>query len=107
MNKNYDLNIELQLNRARGELEATRFTNKVLIEKLSDVFIEVEGLKNKLADNKDKISQHEAVIRCSFCDATDNAGNPWSGHSELIDGNLIYRVMGCKDHKYLVEACKV
>lgn len=107
MSKNYDLEIELQLNIIIGQLEASRYTNKILIDKLSDVFIEVEGLKNKLADNKDKISQQEAVIRCSFCDATDNAGNPWSGHSELIDGNLIYRVMGCKDHKYLVEACKL
>lgn len=48
--------------------------------------------------------QPAPVIRCSFCDVTDNAGNPWSGHHESIDGKLIYRVMGCKDHKHLVEA---
>ena len=48
--------------------------------------------------------QPAPVIRCSFCDVTDNAGNPWSGHHESVDGKLIYRVMGCKDHKHLVEA---
>lgn len=44
------------------------------------------------------------VLRCSFCDVTDNAGNPWSGHHESVGGKLIYRVMGCKDHKHLVDA---
>lgn len=60
------------------------------------------------APDKDGIkiyAEHPApVIRCSFCDVTDNAGNPWSGHHESVDGKLIYRVMGCKDHKHLVEA---
>ena len=48
--------------------------------------------------------QPAPVLRCSFCDVTDNAGNPWSGHHESVDGKLNYRVMGCKDHKHLVEA---
>lgn len=48
--------------------------------------------------------QPAPVLRCSFCDVTDNDGNPWSGHHESVDGKLIYRVMGCKDHKHLVEA---
>lgn len=48
--------------------------------------------------------QPAPVVRCSFCDVTDNAGNPWSGHHESVDGKLIYRVTGCKDHKHLVEA---
>lgn len=48
--------------------------------------------------------QPAPVVRCSFCDATDQAGNPWTGHHESVDGDLVYRVMGCKDHKYLVDA---
>lgn len=44
------------------------------------------------------------VVLCSFCDATDQAGNPWTGHHESVDGELVYRVMGCKDHKNLVDA---
>ena len=46
-----------------------------------------------------------AVVRCSFCDVTDQAGNPWSGGSATQDGILIYRVIGCKDHKHLADAC--
>ena len=46
-----------------------------------------------------------AVVRCSFCDVTDQEGNPWSGGSATQDGILIYRVMGCKDHKHLADAC--
>jgi hypothetical protein len=48
--------------------------------------------------------QTAPVLRCSFCDVTDQAGNPWSGHHESVNGELIYRVMGCKDHKHLVDA---
>ncbi|MBA6043871.1 hypothetical protein [Pseudomonas lactis] len=46
-----------------------------------------------------------AVVRCSFCDVTDQDGNPWSGGSATQDGILIYRVIGCKDHKHLADAC--
>ena len=46
-----------------------------------------------------------AVVRCSFCDITDQDGNPWSGGSATQDGILIYRVIGCKDHKHLADAC--
>ena len=45
------------------------------------------------------------VVRCSFCDVTDQDGNPWSGGSATQDGILIYRVIGCKDHKHLADAC--
>lgn len=45
------------------------------------------------------------VMRCSFCDVVNEHGSPWSGHSESVDGNLVYRVMGCKDHTHLVDAC--
>lgn len=48
--------------------------------------------------------QPAPLSRCSFCDVTDYAGNPWSSHSESVDGKLIYRVIGCKDHKHLVDA---
>lgn len=48
--------------------------------------------------------QPAPVVCCSFCDAADQEGNPWSGHSESVDGKLVYRVMGCKDHKHLVDA---
>ena len=44
------------------------------------------------------------IVRCSFCNVTDAEGNPWSGHHESVDGKLIYQVMGCKDHKHLVDA---
>lgn len=45
------------------------------------------------------------VMRCSFCDVVNEHGSPWSCHSESVDGNLVYRVIGCKDHKHLVDAC--
>lgn len=45
------------------------------------------------------------VMRCSFCDVVNEHGSPWSGHSESVDGNLVYRVIGCKDHTHLVDAC--
>ena len=48
--------------------------------------------------------QAAPVLSCSFCGVTNQAGNPWSGHNEWVDGELIYRVMGCKDHKHLVDA---
>lgn len=44
------------------------------------------------------------VMRCSFCDVVNDHGSPWSGHNESVDGNLVYRVIGCKDHKHLVDA---
>lgn len=44
------------------------------------------------------------AIRCSFCDAVDSEGNPWSGSHSTVDGKLIYRVMGCKEHRDLVDA---
>ena len=46
-----------------------------------------------------------AVVQCSFCDVTGQEGNPWSGGSASQNGNLIYRVIGCKDHKHLADAC--
>jgi hypothetical protein len=46
-----------------------------------------------------------SVVRCSFCDVTGESGNPWSCQHETVDGVLIYRVIGCKDHKHLVDAC--
>lgn len=45
------------------------------------------------------------VMRCSFCDVVNEHGSPWSEHSESVDGNLVYRVIGCKDHAHLVDAC--
>ena len=48
--------------------------------------------------------QVDPVMRCSFCDATDTEGNPWSGGQETYNGDLIYRVWACKDHKHLGDA---
>ena len=48
--------------------------------------------------------QGEPVMRCSFCDATGTEGNPWSGGQETYNGDLIYRVWACKDHKHLGDA---
>ena len=45
------------------------------------------------------------VVRCSFCDATDQDGSPWTGANSSWNGVLIYRFMGCKKHKHLVDAC--
>lgn len=44
------------------------------------------------------------VVRCSFCDVVNTDGNPWSSSWETVDGNLVYRVIGCKNHKHLVDA---
>lgn len=51
-------------------------------------------------------SQHDPAVRCSFCDATVKEGNPWSGDIKSVDGKLVHRVMGCKDHKHLVDALR-
>lgn len=48
----------------------------------------------------------QVLVQCSFCNATNFEGNPWSSMVSLADGKLVYRVVGCKDHKYLVDACQ-
>lgn len=45
-----------------------------------------------------------SAMHCSFCDATDIEGSPWSGGHETYNGDLIYRVWACKDHKHLGDA---
>lgn len=60
------------------------------------------GVKSFLGQRPPPVT---VVMRCSFCDVVNEHGSPWSCHSESVDGNLVYRVIGCKDHTHLVDAC--
>lgn len=44
------------------------------------------------------------LLQCSFCEENDAiAGSPWTTGFEAIDGELIWRVKGCKRHRDLAE----
>jgi hypothetical protein len=83
----------------RNDLEGTRLLAADQLLKIKQQVAEIERLKGEPA------SAAKPVLKCSFCDMTDDEGNPWSTFFSTKHGKLICQIAGCKDHKHLVDAC--
>lgn len=52
----------------------------------------------------DEAADRAFTVKCSFCENTDAAGNPFIGGHSNNNGKLEYRVWGCKDHHDMANA---